>query len=127
MLRFETTARQKRLVAKIELKFYGCLFVSVPKKKLVQTIRDWNPGYFCDINKVESVQRRFTKRLKGLNSWSYVNRLKVLNTYSLELRRLKTDLITMYKILCSSSFAVDRLSLVQLYDNMYCTIVIILD
>ena len=45
----------------------------------------------------------------------------MLNTDSLELRLLKTDLITMYKILCSSSFAVGRLSLVQLYDNMYCT------
>jgi len=27
----------------------------------------------------------------------------------------------MYKILFSSSFAVDRFSLVQLYDNVYCT------
>ena len=48
-------------------------------------------------------------------------RLKVLNTDSLELRRLKTDLITMYKILFSTSFAVDRSNLVQLYDNVYCT------
>ena len=55
----------------------------------------WNPGYLCDINKIESVQRRFTKRLKGFHSLSYVNRLKALNTESLELRRLKTDLVTM--------------------------------
>ena len=52
---------------------------------------------------------------------SYVNRLEALNTESLELRRLKTDLVTMYKILFSPSFAVDRFSLVQLYDNVYCT------
>jgi len=52
----------------------------------------WNPGYLCDINKI---QRRFTKRLKGFYSLSYVNRLKALNTESLELRRLKTDLVTM--------------------------------
>ena len=44
-----------------------------------------------------------------------------MNTESLELRRLKTDLVTMYKILFSSSFAVDRFSLVKLYDNVYCT------
>jgi len=81
----------------------------------------WNPGYLCDINKIEYVQRRFTKRLKGFHSLSYVDRLKTLNTESLQLRRLKTDLDTMYKILFSSSFAVDRFSLVQLYDNVYCT------
>ena len=75
----------------------------------------WNLGYLCDKNKTESVQRRFTKRLKGLHSLSYVNRLKVLNADSLELRRLKTDLVTMYKILFSSSSAVDSFSLVQLY------------
>jgi len=36
----------------------------------------WNLGDLCDINKI---QRRFTKRLKGLRSLSYVNRLKALN------------------------------------------------
>jgi len=80
-----------------------------------------HPGYLCDMNMIESVQRRFTKRLKGFHSLSYVNRLKVLNAESLELRRLKTDVVTMYKILFSSSFAVDRFSLVQLFDNVYCT------
>ena len=39
----------------------------------------------------------------------------------LELRRLKIDLVTMYKTAFSTSFAVDRLHLVQLYDNVYCT------
>jgi len=48
-----------------------------------------------------------------------LNALMQLMAY---LRRLKTDLVTMYKILFSSSFAVDRFSLVQLYDNVYCTI-----
>ena len=81
----------------------------------------WNPGYLCDVNKIESVQRRFTKRLRGLHSLSYVNRLEVLNTQSLELRRLKIDLVTMYKMMFSASFAVGRLNLIQLYDNVYCT------
>ena len=78
-------------------------------------------------NKIESVQRRFTKRLKGLHSLSYVNRLKALNDDSLELRRLKTDLVTVYKILFSTSSAMERFSLVQLYDNVIVLEVIILD
>jgi ribonuclease P/MRP protein subunit RPP40 len=48
---------------------------------------------------VESVQRRFTKRLPGLKHLSYDDRLVVLGVEKLELRRLKQDLIMTYKIL----------------------------
>ena len=57
----------------------------------------------------ESVQRCITKRLRGLCSLSYANRL-VLNTDSLELRSLRIDLITIYKIMFSTSFAMYRLN-----------------
>ena len=40
----------------------------------------WNPGYLCDVNKTESVQCCFTKRLRGLRTLSHANRLEVLNT-----------------------------------------------
>jgi len=58
----------------------------------------WSPVYKCDIDQIEAVQRRFTKKLNGLKSMSYEQRLKTLNTESLELRRLKSDLILMFKI-----------------------------
>ena len=49
---------------------------------------------------VESVQKRFTKRLVGLNSKITYNRiLEMLNIESLEERRLRSDLIMCYKIL----------------------------
>jgi len=53
----------------------------------------------CHIEAVESVQRRFTKRLPGLNGLSYPERLKHVNLDSLELRRLYTDLYYCYKML----------------------------
>ena len=46
-----------------------------------------------DIDTVESVQRRFTKRLPGYNSLAYFERLKRANLLSLELRRLHFDLV----------------------------------
>jgi len=46
-----------------------------------------------------SVQRRFTKRLSGFNSLSYLSRLKRVNLHSLELRLLYTDLFYCYKML----------------------------
>jgi len=52
-----------------------------------------------DIILVESVQRRFTKRIPGLATMTYHSRLKSLNLESLEVRRLRPDLAFAYKIL----------------------------
>jgi len=52
----------------------------------------WSPSTARDIDAVESVQRRFTKRHPTLKNLSYRERLKCLNKFNLELRRLHTDL-----------------------------------
>jgi len=46
-----------------------------------------------DIEAIEKIQRRFTKRLSGLRDYSYSERLRKLNIQSLELRRIHYDLI----------------------------------
>jgi len=51
-----------------------------------------------DIEQLEKVQWRFTKRLHGLRSLPYKDRLCFLGLHSLELRRLQLDLIYCYKI-----------------------------
>jgi ribonuclease P/MRP protein subunit RPP40 len=51
------------------------------------------------IKLLESVQRKFTKRLPGYSLVSYQDRLKQLNLEGLELRRLRIDLSYIYKIL----------------------------
>lgn len=62
----------------------------------------WNPFLISDIKLIESVQRRFTRivcnRL-NLNFSSYSERLTILELESLEIRRVKFDLILLYKIL----------------------------
>jgi len=45
------------------------------------------------IVKIESVQRSFTKRLPGLSNLPYAKRLEVLGIDSLEIRRLRYDLL----------------------------------
>jgi len=52
-----------------------------------------------DISKIESVQRSFTKRLAGLSNLPYTKRLEVLEIDSLEIRRLRYDLVFVYKML----------------------------
>jgi len=49
--------------------------------------------------KIESVQRRFTKRFLCCCGLQYSERLVKLEVDSLELRRIRFDLIYMYKLL----------------------------
>jgi len=58
----------------------------------------WSPHYIGDIQKIESVQRRFTKRLPGYDTLDYKSRLTKLGIETLETRRLRQDLIFTYKI-----------------------------
>ena len=46
----------------------------------------------CDIDKLEKVQKYFTKRKSELKEYSYSERLFILNLESLELRHLYSDL-----------------------------------
>ena len=52
----------------------------------------WSPHLKCLVVKMESVQRFFTKRLQGMWNKGYNDRLKLLNTHSLEYRRLYSSL-----------------------------------
>ena len=55
----------------------------------------WSPYLLHEVDEIERVQRYFTCRLQGLKSFSYTDRLFLLDLESLESRRLKADL-TMY-------------------------------
>ena len=59
----------------------------------------WSPYRKSEIDLIESVQRRFTKCLKGMKGLQYSDRLKYLAIESLELWRLKADLYMYYKII----------------------------
>ncbi|MCP4652424.1 MAG: hypothetical protein GY858_03440, partial [Candidatus Omnitrophica bacterium] len=62
----------------------------------------WNPHLTGDISRLERVQRYFTRRLlirSGQAPLSYQDHLLLFELESLQLRRLKMDLIYYYKIL----------------------------
>ena len=64
-----------------------------------------------DVEKIESIQANFTKRLcKKLNIKfnSYSHRLKVLNLGTLEIRGIKLDLILTYKIINNNLIDIDQ-------------------
>ena len=59
----------------------------------------WSPTAVGLIELLESVQRRFSKCLYGCQTLCYRDRLKFLNIESLEVRRLRFDLVLTYKII----------------------------
>jgi len=61
----------------------------------------WSPVLKQDIRKLEGVQKRFTKRLSGMNNLSYEARIKALSSTSLEQTCIRNNLITCYKYLNS--------------------------
>ena len=59
----------------------------------------WDPWLVKDIKMIESVLRKFTKRIPSLKELPYKERLRVLNMHSLEYIRLHSALIFMYSVL----------------------------
>jgi hypothetical protein len=60
----------------------------------------WSPYLKEDIRRVEGPQRRFTKRLNGYQTqFTYLQRLQALGEETLLVRRIKADLVLVYKII----------------------------
>ena len=55
--------------------------------------------YLCRVATNHCDSLCFTKRLVGMKTLSYAQRIKILNLQTLELRRLHIDLVHCYKII----------------------------
>jgi hypothetical protein len=79
------------------------LFLSTVRSHLEYCSTVWNPTSKLLCKTIESVQRRFTKRLRGLSKVDYPERLKLLKLTTLEQRRCYLDQIMTFKIITGSS------------------------
>eukprot|EP00061_Rhincodon_typus_P017156 g45727.t1 len=75
------------------------LYRTLVRPLLEYFVRFWSPCYRKDIIKLESVQKRFTRMLPGMDGMSYKERLDRLGHVSLEYKRLRDDLVEAYKIM----------------------------
>ena len=75
------------------------LYNSLIRPHLEYAVQFWAPSLRKDINRLEAVQARATKLIPSIRQLGYQRRLKHLNLYSLETRRLRGQLIETFKIL----------------------------
>ena len=74
----------------------------------------WSPQLRKDIDAIERVQSRATSLIPGLTRLSYEERLKETGLYTLERRRLRGDIIEMFKIMKGK----DKISADELFNRV---------
>jgi len=74
------------------------LYTALVRPHLEYAHAVWSPHKKKDTETVENVQRRATKMVPGLNDKSYEDRLKELKLPSLSYRRLRGDMIEVFKL-----------------------------
>ena len=86
-------------------KFLETMYKTFIRPHIEYCIQVWNPVYVGDIEKLEKVQKRFTKLLPQSWTMSQEERNQMLNITSHESRRLRGDLIYIYKMYDSDLFS----------------------
>ena len=75
------------------------LYKSLIRCRLEYCSPVWSPSSTADIQKLEEIQRFFTKKIAGLSTTAYHDRLAILRLQSLQRRRERYRIIHMWKIL----------------------------
>jgi hypothetical protein len=89
----------KRNFSDLDKNSFVLLYKGMVRCHLEYAVSIWNPHRLGLIRDIEKVQKRATKLLRICKGLSYIDRLKCLNLPTLKYRRIRGDMIEVYKIL----------------------------
>ena len=88
----------KRTFSNLTREMFIPLYKSLIRPVLEYCSTVWAPMYRNQTNEIEKIQRRATKLVKNMHNLSYGDRLRNLGLETLEYRRLRADVIQVYRI-----------------------------
>ena len=89
----------RRSFRHLDIDTFKTLYKAIVRPHLEYAVSVWNPHLRKHIRKIERVQRRATKQIPELKNLSYKERLTALKLPTLVYRRMRGDMIEVYKIL----------------------------
>ena len=89
----------KRNFSHIDIVIFQHLYNALIRPHLEYGQIIWSPQFIRQSKLIENVQRRATKLVPNLKNLTYSERLKKLNIPTLKYRRIRGDMINVYKIL----------------------------
>jgi len=92
------------------------LYKSIVRPYMDYCIQAWRPHYIKDITVLERVQKRATRMIEECKGMDYLHRLEICKLTTLETRRLRADLLEVFKILKGKE-GIDKDLLFQMIDT----------
>ena len=107
--------RVKRTFTFMDKEMFNCIYKTIIRPHLEYAVQSWSPHLKKDIRLLEQVQRRATAIVPELMDLQYEDRLKALGLTTLEDRRIRGDLIEVYKMIhgltnidCTQFFTINQ-------------------